>query len=165
MQIYISNFYNTRFFTPETVIVDTSYWAPRWFDPANGKAPHLDKATGCIWGIKEESFLMSEDEIPKEMCSGKPCTYIDKFPECEFLKAYWKHLQKIDFEGYLLPELNRIAEDVRKITHYEGEPKIVLMVHEKPENLCSERAGIVRLFKEHGIEVKEWTKELVGEVF
>lgn len=116
-------------------------------------------------GIREESFLIPEDKLPEEMCAGNPCPYKDKWPHCQFLDAYWKHLQTIDFEGYLLPELNRIAEDVRKISHYEGKPIIVLMVHEKPDNPCSERSGIIRLFKEHGIEVKEWTKESIGEVF
>jgi hypothetical protein len=116
-------------------------------------------------GIKEPAFLMTEDEIPEEMCAGRPCPYEDKWPRCQFLEAYWKHLQKIDFDGYLIPELNRIAEDVRKITHYKGEPKIILMVHEKPDNHCSERFGLVRLFKEHGIELKEWSKEQSGIIF
>ena len=116
-------------------------------------------------GIKEESFLMTEDEIPEEMCAGRPCQYESKWPHCQFLDAYWRHLQKIDFDGYLIPELNRIAEEVRKITHYNGEPKIILMVHEKPDNHCSERLGLVRLFKDHGIELKEWTKDNSGLIF
>ena len=108
---------------------------------------------------------MTEDEIPEQMCSGKPCPYIDKHPHCQFLAAYWKHLQKIDSDGYLIPELNRIAEEARKITHYKGEPKIVLRVHEKPDNLCSERAGLVKLFADHDIELKEWTKDRSGLIF
>ena len=164
MKFYIGYFQELKWFDKTHVVIDTSVWAPKWLDPSNGRKQYVNE-NGVVIGIKEESFLMTEDEIPEEMCSGKPCPYIDKWPHCQFLDAYWKHLQKIDFEGYLLPELNRIAEDVRKITHYEGEPKIVLMVHEKPENLCSERAGIIRLFKEHGLEIKEWTKEVVGEVF
>lgn len=64
-----------------------------------------------------------------------------------------------------MPEFNRVAEDVRKITHFKGEPKIILLVHEKPDNLCSERAGLVRLFKKYGIILKEWTKEDSGIIF
>jgi len=164
MQFYISYFQQLRNFDKTFIPIDTSVWAPKWLDPSNGKCQYVND-NGVLIGIKEESFLMTEAEIPEEMCSGKPCPYIDKWPHCQFLDAYWKHLQTIDFDGYLLPELNRIAEDVRKITHYEGEPKIVLMVHEKPENQCSERAGLIRLFKEHGIELKEWTRELVGDIF
>ena len=107
---------------------------------------------------------MTEDEIPEEMCSGRLCSYEDKKP-CQFLKAYWNHLQKIDFEGYLIPELKRIAEDVRKITQYKGDPIFILLVHEKPDNPCSERGPLIRLFKEHNIELKEWTKENSGLIF
>ena len=165
MNYYISYFQQIRYMTDSAiVIIDTSFKAPYWLDPSNGTKQYLNEHNIVI-GIKEESFLMTEDETPEEMCAGKPCLYEDKWPHCQFLDAYWKHLQKIDFEGYLLPELNRIAEDVRKITHYEGEPKIVLMVHEKPDNHCSERGPLIRLFKEHGLELKEWTKEEVGLVF
>jgi len=164
MQFYISYFQQLRHFDSTCIPIDTSVWAPKWLDPSNGKKQYLNENQVMI-GIKEESFLMTEDEIPEEMCSGKPCPYIGKWPHCQFLDAYWKHLQKIDFNGYLIPELHRIAEDVRKITHYKGEPKIVLMVHEKPDNPCSERAGLIRLFKEHGIELKEWANEDAGIVF
>ena len=133
-------------------------------DPSNGTKQWVNENNVLI-GIKENSFLMTDNEIPVEMCAGKPCPYIDKWPHCQFLDAYWKHLQKIDFDGYLIPELNRIAEEVRKVTHYKGEPKIILMVHEKPDNHCSERLGLIRLFKEHGIELKEWTKDNSGLIF
>ena len=165
MEYYITYFQNIRHITdPSYIFIDTSIWAPKWLDPSNGKKPYINENNQVI-GIKEESFLFSEDEVPEEMCAGKPCPYIDKHPHCQFLEAYWKHLQKIDFNGYLIPELTRIAEDVRKITHYEGEPKIVLLVHEKPDNLCSERGPLIRLFKEHGIKLEEWTKERAGIIF
>jgi len=164
MKYFISYFQQLRFFDKTCIPIDTSVWAPKWLDPSNGKKQYLNENQVMI-GIKEESFLMTEDEIPEEMCSGRPCPYESKWPHCQFLDAYWKHLQKIDFDGYLIPELNRIAKEVRKITHYEGEPKIILMVHEKPDNHCSERLGLVRLFKEHGIELKEWAKDQSGLIF
>lgn len=164
MQYFITYFQNVRYLTEECIPIDTSVWAPKWLDPSNGKRQYVNEHNVLI-GIKEESFLMTEDEMPEEMCAGRPCQYESKWPHCQFLDSYWKHLQKIDFDGYLIPELNRIAEEVRKITHYEGEPKIILMVHEKPDNHCSERLGLVRLFKEHGIELKEWTKDNSGLIF
>ena len=164
MKFYISYFQQLRYFDENCIPVDTSIWAPKWLDPNNGKKPYVNENNVMV-GIKEESFLIPEDEIPEEMCSGKPCPFEDKWPHCQFLDAYWKHLQKIDFDNYLLPELNRVAEEVRKITHYKGEPKIILMVHEKPDNPCSERLGLTQLFKEHGIELKEWTKEDTGIMF
>lgn len=164
MKFFISYFQQLRFFDKNCIPIDTSVWAPKWLDPSNGKKQYVNE-NGVIIGIKEESFLMTEDEIPKEMCAGKPCPYENKWPHCQFLDAYCKHLQKIDFYGYLIPELTRIAEEVRKVTHYEGEQKIILMVHEKPDNHCSERLGLVKLFADHGIELKEWTKEESGLIF
>lgn len=164
MKYFISFFHKLRYFDETCIPVSTAYFDPAWLNTQNGKHCWVNE-NNVLVGIREDSFLMSEDEIPEEMCSGKPCKYQVKFPDCEFLKAYWKHLQKIDFDGYLIPELNRVAEEVRKITHFEGEPKIILMVHEKPDNPCSERASLIRLFKEHGIELKEWSKDVSGLVF
>ena len=55
------------------------------------------------------------------------------------VKKLGDYCEILDFDK-LLSEFERVAEDVRKITHYKGEPKIVLLVHEKPDNLCSERS-------------------------
>ena len=165
MKYFITYFQNVKYITDSSsILIDTSIWAPKWLDPSNGKRQYINE-NNLLIGIKEESFLMTEDEIPAEMCSGKPCKYIESFPNCQFLCAYRQHLDKIDFENYLIPELNRIAEDVRKITHYQGEPKIILLVHEKPDNLCSERGPLVELFKKHGLDLKEWSKEESGIIF
>ena len=158
MQYYITYFQNVRYLTEEYIPIDTSMWAPKWLDPSNGKRQYINDKNVLI-GIKEESFLMSENELPEEMCSGKPCPYMNKHPHCQFLEAYWKHLQKIDFHGYLIPELNRLADEVKKITNYKGEPKIILLVHEKPDNLCSERLGLIKLFAQNGIKLIEYNKE------
>ena len=141
MQYYITYFQNVRYLTEEYIPIDTSMWAPKWLDPSNGKRQYINDKNVLI-GIKEESFLMSENELPEEMCSGKPCPYM-----------------KIDFHGYLIPELNRIADEVKKITNYKGEPKIILLVHEKPDNLCSERLGLIKLFAQNGIKLIEYNKE------
>jgi len=166
MKYKITYFYNLRFLKPNQIPVSTAIWDPKWIREKthNNRRPYVDE-NGVIIGIKEESFLLNEEEIPEEMCSGQPCPYKDKWPHCQFLDAYWKHLQKIDFDGYLIPELNRVAEDVRKITHYEGEPEIILLVHEKPDNPCSERLGLQKLFQEHGIILEEWSKDDSGEIF
>ena len=164
MEYFITYFQNVRYLTEEYIVIDTSIWAPKWLDPSNGKRQYINENNVLI-GIKEESFLIPEDEIPEEMCNGKPCPYINKHPHCQFLDAYEKHLAKIDFNGYLIPELHRVAEEVRKITHYKGEPKIILLVHEKPDNPCSERLCLIRLFEKNGIILKEWTKEETGVIF
>ena len=165
MEYYITYFQNIRHITDDSfILIDTSVWAPKWLNTYNGKRQYINEHNLLI-GIKEEAFLIPEDKLPEEMCSGQPCPYKGKWPHCQFLDAYWKHLQTIDFEGYLIPELKRVAEEVRKITHYQGEPKIILLVHEKPDNPCSERLGLQKLFQEHGLNLIEWEKEEAGIVF
>lgn len=144
------------------VLIGTSYSWPKWLGLTKEQPYKIQNE--ILLGITADEFLMTEDECPEEMCQGKPCKYSYKFPECQFLVSYWQHLKSLDFDKLLL-ELNRIAEDVRKITHYDGEPTIILMVYESPDNLCSERASIIRLFKEHDIELTEWSKDLSGIVF
>ena len=46
-----------------------------------------------------------------------------------------------------------------------GVQELDLLVHEKPDNPCSERLGLVKLFADHGIELKEWTKDRSGLIF
>ena len=47
------------------------------------------------------------------------------------------------------------------INNYEGEPEIILLVYETPNNLCSERAALIDYFKKHDIELKEYQKPIV----
>ena len=46
---------------------------------------------------------------------------------------------------------------------WEGEPTIVFIVHEAPDNKCSERASIQQWLKNAGYEVEEWNKEKLTE--
>ena len=80
-EYYITYFQNVKYLTEEYIVIDTSMWAPKWLDPSNGKRQYINENNVLI-GIKEESFLMTEDEIPEEMCYGKPCPYIDKHHHC-----------------------------------------------------------------------------------
>lgn len=115
-------------------------------------------------GIKEETFLMRENEIPQEMCSGQPCEYKYKYPHCQFLEAYRKHIFSLSFFD-IISEFKRVAEEVRKVTQFKGEPIIVLLVHEKPENECSERLVLRQWFEANGQSLPEWTRESGGLIF
>jgi len=167
MKFYITYFYNIRFFTPNMIPVSTAIWDPKWIRDKthNNTQCCLDK-NNVLLGIKEESLIFDKTvfDTMDEQCQ-KDCPYKEKIPNCQFMIKYKQQLDKIDFTGYLLPELKRVAEDVRKITNYEGEPIIVLMVHEPPTVACSERPVLQKFFLEHGIILKEWSKDLVGMVF
>ena len=64
-----------------------------------------------------------------------------------------------------MAEFERIANEVKKINNYQQEPEIILLVYEAANNPCSERLGLVKLFENHGIILKEWTKEEAGVIF
>ena len=161
MEFYITYFYNLRFLPENAICISTAMWDPSWITTKtkNGKYYYVDDRNLLI-GIKEDSLIFNQNTFEKldEQCQ-KNCPYIDKIPHCKFMDLYRKQLEQIDFDNYLIPEFTRIAEDVRKITHYKGEPLICLIVHEKPEVKCSERPILKEVFKKHKIELKEWNKE------
>ena len=64
MEYFITYFQNVRYLTEEYIVIDTSIFAPKWLDPSNGKRQYVNEHNVLI-GIKEESFLMTEDEIKK----------------------------------------------------------------------------------------------------
>lgn len=127
MKYSITYFYNVRFFKPNQIPVSTAVWDPKWYHNNTGNQDFcfVDKR-GVINGIKEEKLSPSQIDAP----CGKDCIYRAEVPNCCFLRDYRNYLQTVDFT-YLLNEFNRVAADVFKLTHYEGEPEIVLLVHEK----------------------------------
>ena len=88
------------------------------------------------------------------MCAG-PTSCQFKPTDCPFLTEYSNYLKSIDFSDYLLPELIRIATDAKKLLGFTEDPHIVLLVHEKPDNPCSERNALIDLFKQYNIKLKE----------
>ena len=70
--------------------------------------------------------------------------------------GYLEYLSTLDF-NYLISEFRRVAEEVRSITKFEGEPEIVLMVYEPKTCICAERPVLQQYFKENGIVVEEWS--------
>ena len=74
------------------------------------------------------------------------------------MTAYRNYLDTVDI-NYLLSEFKRIAEDVKKINNYEGEPEIILLVYETPDNPCSERQPLIDYFEKHEIKIEEYVKE------
>ena len=54
--------------------------------------------------------------------------------------------------------LSGTAEYVQRLLGFLDEPEIMLIVHEAPDNPCSERVPLQEYFKEHGINVEEYEK-------
>ena len=151
MKIYISYFYQVRFFTRNMLPVSTAMWDPKWY------FKHID-ANGIVNGLRAEMFVMPQNYIKNleelgQMCR-KDCPL--KVP-CLFMKDYRKYLDTLDFN-----QVYQYLENI--LAKYSYADTIVLMVHEKDTIPCAERPVIQEWFKDHGIELKEWYPKKVNKI-
>ena len=108
MKVYISYFYQIRFFKPYQIPVSTADWDPKWFHQNKGQS-HIWKDANGVWnGIRLEILN------PSQCCSILPPECVlcgtERHPEsCSFLKDYRKGLDKIGFEE-LMCYLNGIGD-------------------------------------------------------
>lgn len=150
MKLYISYFYQVRFFSKNMVPVSTAMFDPKWFN-RNGQI-YKDK-NGVYNGINCEDLHPELDIPEEEMC---PCAQHKKrTSECAFIREYKKHLDKIDF-GDFIKWCEALGNYVQKKEQFEEEPVIVLLVYETPNNPCSERGPLIEWCAEHGVVLKEW---------
>lgn len=161
MNIYITCFSNIRYFTKDIIPISTAVGWPWWLYKAD-KEPsgtlYLNKNSVMI-GISEEQFSCKDVyESLEEKCQ-KNCPYKDKVPDCQFMKAYYNHLSTLNFNE-IIDDWKRVAEEVRKINHFQGEPTIVLLVYEAASCTCAERPCLQKWFKENGYELKEWKRKI-----
>lgn len=158
MKIYTSYFYQVRYFKPHQIPVSTADWDPKWFHE-NMNQNHVWKDKNGVWnGVRIE--LLN----PSHVCTQLPpeCVYCikgNRHPEsCGFLKDYRDGLKnRLDFEE-LMCFLTGIADYFKQLEHFSEEPEIMLLVHEAPTVLCSERVPIQELFLSHNMQVEEWDR-------
>lgn len=144
MKFKISYFPMARHFQAHQIGISTAVWDPKYWTYGLNK-------NSSVTGISEK--VLSPIYVEQYCC--KYCLYKDRVPNCPFIRDYRKYLDSIDFEGYLMPEFQRIAAEVKQINNYENEPEIILLVYETPDNPCSERAALIDYFKSHNIELSE----------
>lgn len=157
MKIYTSYFYQIRFFRPHQIPLSTADWDPKWF--------HNFKDQDYIWKDKNGVWngLRVDTLSPSNCCSILPpecvgCAKETRHPEtCSFLVDYSIGLRKINFQD-LYNLLQRVASGIQQLEGFSEEPEIMLILHEAPNNPCSERVPIQEYFRNYGIEIKEWEK-------
>ena len=153
MKIWTSYFYMLRFFRPYHIPLSTAIWDPAWFHQGKGNEWTWKDKNGVWNGLRIEELNPSSCHA-----SGCPCPYQRRGKEggCEFLDQYAAGLRKLDFP-VLYQKLESLCTALGEI---EGrEPEIILLLHEAPDNPCSERWPLQEWFKENGVEIKEWQKE------
>lgn len=145
MNLYTSYWAQVRNFPKNLVVLSTVVWEPKWY-----KVGGIDK-NGII-------SLRCPPLIPGEQCEGLcngKCN--PKHPkDCTFLQTYSKQLEAIDFNDFidkLLDLRARLLDDFPDIDDFD----FAFVFFEKYDNPCSERWPVQDWFKQHGVEIIEWS--------
>ena len=152
MKVYTSYFYKIRFFKPNMIPISTAIWDPKWYH-ANQKQDHwyVDK-NGVINGLRASVFAPGEVATAVSTCG--PCCDKDH-NTCSFLRAYAHQLSLLDIND-IMSRTERVCAEAQKVLGFTEEPIAVFIVHEAPDNPCSERTAIQEYFRSNGVECEEW---------
>lgn len=155
LKIYTSYFYQVRFMKPHMVPLSTACFDPRWFHQNKGQDFVWKDKNGVYNGLRAPVF--APGPLCENLCRG-PETCVTRDPQtCLFLNTYRYQLDQLDFND-VVARCERLGKYVQSLEHFTEEPAIMLLVHEAPQNPCSERRVIQEWFAANGKEVVEWQK-------
>lgn len=153
MKVMISYFYQIRFFTPNMIPLSTAMFDPKWYHSNRSQEYHFKDRRKVYNGLRADPF------VPGPLCTGLcagDCKV--RYPQdCAFLKAYKKQLNQLDFDE-MLQRFERLGNFIKDKEGFDEEPIMILIVHEAPNNPCSERWPLIEWFNEHGYNLKEFDK-------
>lgn len=128
---------------------------PYYFHKGYDKSFFYKDKNGVYNGLRAEPFVSKPD--PDIECLGHLKCKLN--PEsCGPAQSYWKQLTSLDFNE-IYKRFENLAERIKTYEGFDEEPIMVLIVHEAPDNQCSERWAIKRWFKENGYNLEEFDKE------
>lgn len=156
MKIYISYFYQLRFFPKNAIPLSTAIWGPKWFKQGT---PWKDKRG--VWnGLRAEPFVPGQqcDGLchGPEYCGLRP-NDVEAFSptKCSFLRRYLVQLNMLNFDE-IMARFEKLGKTIQNKEGFLEEPIAILLVHEAPDNPCSERWPLIKWFADHGYELEEW---------
>lgn len=155
MKLALSYFYQIRNFKPYMIPVSTAFGDPAWYHAGLGKTyNYLDKR-GVVNGLRCEE-LHGDDSCNSEVEVSCPCEYhkIGYPGGCPAMVGYRQHLEELDLDSFM-NRADTAANDIQTRLEFKEEPIIVLMVHEAPDNPCSERQSLLDYFNSHNIPIEE----------
>ena len=160
MKIYISYFYQIRFFKKNMIPLSTAFSDPKWYHDFKNKFHKFIDSNGVLNGSRAEDLILPETKAIQLEESGRMCSKPCRFhpPDCAFMKAYKEHLDTIDFDEFI-SNCEKFCNKMSEKLDLKEEPNIILIVHEAPTVPCSERVVLKQWFEEHGIELQEWRRE------
>lgn len=155
MTIYTSYFYMVRFLNPHEIPLSTAVWDPKWFHDFKGQEHMFFDKRGILNGLRAGMF--APDSTCANLCHGREgCSFTPD--ACSFLAAYTRQLSKLDFDAFMV-HMSQFSMILQAKLKLKRPADFVLMFHEAPDNLCSERVVVQSWFKAHGHEVREWSRE------
>lgn len=156
MKLYISYFYQIRFFTRNMLPLSTALWDPKWYHDFKDSSFVFKDKRGIYNGLIERRLI--HDDSCRGLCSGrKNCQYTPE--SCLFLNNHRLQLFNLDFDSFI-KDMENLANNFKIREGFEEEPIICFIVYETPDNPCSERVIIQEWFFHNGYELPEWNKNI-----
>ena len=163
MKVKISYFYNIRHFQPNEVPLSTAKYDPKWYKNSWKHGVGWLDHNKVINGLRISLFVPGStcDGLCEGTKTGK-CdpsqSQVFDTSKCKFLKAYREQIFSLDFNR-VFSKLEVLEETIQRNFSLKGEEiTFVLMVHEKPDNACSEREVLKEWFASNGVELEEWQR-------
>lgn len=148
MKFYVSYFYAVRFMKSNCVALSTAMFDPHWFNNWKGQGYTFVDKNGVRNGLRAEPFVPKRHEDSEGYCG-----HCDKDnTKCLFMKYYREQLRSLDFQEMM----SRFENIAARVCPPNLEPHIILLVHEAPDNPCSERWALLDWFTENGIAAQEY---------
>ncbi len=152
MFIATSYFYQIRFFKPYMIPLSTAVWDPKWYHEFKDQSHAFLDRNGVLNGLRFEDF--APGPTCQDLCRG-PETCLTKDPyTCAFLQAYKKQIENIskDLIEFKIKNICDVVNDKLELYRY---PMPVLILHETPQKLCSERMMLHEVLRSKGFEISE----------
>lgn len=138
------------------VPLSTAVFDPKWYFNFQKQGTVWKDKNGVYNGLRAEVF--APGPLCEGLCRG-PETCITKDPRtCLFLKTYRYQLDQLDFND-VIARCERIGKYIQSLEKFSHDPEIALILHEAPQNPCSERRVIQEWFAANGVQIIEWSKE------
>ena len=140
MKIATSYFYQIRNFTSNMIPVSTCLSDPAWYRPPQDKEYYIDKR-GIICGLRYEPLIVQRYGTKECIGNYSICPFVlhnDNY-YCELMQEYEQLL-------YSLVDKEKTLKAFEYCLNKFNADTIVLIVHEAPNNPCSERAALQRFF-------------------
>lgn len=139
---------------PYMIPLSTAIWDPKWFHQNHGQDYIWKDKNGVYNGLRAPMF--APGPLCENLCRGIENCETKSPQDCLFLKTYRYQLNQLDFND-IIQRCESMGKKIQSIEKFFEEPVIVFLVHEAPNNLCSERRVIQEWFMAHGKKVEEWT--------